>query len=58
MIMCMQLNKIHMEIREMKGTLKVRKQFILDPAKIEAVKKSPNAHHDRFCLIIAVHPST
>lgn len=56
--MCMQLNKIHMEIREMKGTLKVRKQFILDPAKIEAVKKSPNAHHDRFCLIIAVHPST
>lgn len=27
-----------MEVREMKGTLKVRKQFILDPAKIEAVR--------------------
>ena len=36
--MCIQLNKIHTEAREMKNVLKVRKQFILDPSKIEAVK--------------------
>lgn len=44
--MCMQLNKIHTEVREMKGTLKVRKQFILDPAKIEAVKKITESKTD------------
>lgn len=36
--MCMPFNRIHTEERIMKGTLKVRKQFILDQAKIEAVK--------------------
>ncbi|MBE7444243.1 MAG: hypothetical protein HS132_02970 [Planctomycetia bacterium] len=30
----------------MKGTLKVRKQFILDPAKIEAVKKITESKTD------------
>lgn len=33
-------------MREMKGTLKVRKQFILDPAKIEAVKKITESKTD------------
>ena len=30
----------------MKGTLKVRKQFILDPAKIEAVKRITESKTD------------
>lgn len=36
--MCIPVNTIHTEEGKMKVALKVRKQFILDPAKIEAVK--------------------
>lgn len=44
--MCITKNKIHMEVVKMKSVSKVRKQFILDSAKIKAVRKITEAKTD------------
>ena len=44
--MCISWYNIHMEVIVMRSASKIRKQFILDPAKIEAVKKITEAKTD------------